>query len=87
MLVGALFAPGKRTVASALQAVGVEEEPWFRNCHRVLGRAIWSSRQASRVLLMLLVEIFALEGPLMLDVDETLERRQSKRITKGPENS
>jgi len=78
--VGAILAPGKRTVASALQALGLHDERRFCRYHRVLSRAIWSSRQASRILLGLLVEAFAPEGPLVLGVDETLERRQGKKI-------
>jgi hypothetical protein len=80
LLVGAILAPGKRTVASALQALGLHGERRFCRYHRVLSRAIWSSREASRILLGLLVEAFAPEGPLVLGVDETLERRKGKKI-------
>jgi hypothetical protein len=45
-----------------------------------LSRASWSSREASRILLGVLVEAFAPEGPLVLGVDETLERRKGKKI-------
>ena len=80
LLVGAILAPGRRTVASALQAVGLRGERRFCRYHRVLSRAIRSSREASRILLGLLVEAFAPEGPLVLGVDETLERRRGKKI-------
>ena len=80
LLAGAILAPGKRTVASALRAVGLEEEPRFCRYHRVLSRAKWSSAEASRLLLGLLVEAFVHRGPLVLGVDETLERRQGKKI-------
>ncbi len=80
LLAGAILAPGKRTVASALRAVGLQEERRFCRYHRVLSRARWSSREASRILLGPLVEAFAPEGPLVLGVDETLERRRGKRI-------
>jgi len=55
LLAGAILAPGKRTVASALQAVGLGEERRFCRYHRVLSRATWSSRETSRLLLGLLV--------------------------------
>jgi hypothetical protein len=42
---------------------------------------VWSSGEASRVLLELLVEAFVPEGPLVVGVDETLERRQGKKIS------
>jgi DDE superfamily endonuclease len=49
LVAGAILAPGKRTVASALRAVGLEEERRFCRYHRVLSRATWSSREASPV--------------------------------------
>jgi hypothetical protein len=80
LLAGAILAPGKRTVASALRAVGLQEERRFCRYHRVLSRAAWSSREASRVLLGSLVEAFVPDGPLVLGIDETLERRRGKKI-------
>ncbi len=81
LLAGAILAPGKRTVASALRAVGLDKEKRFCRYHRVLSRALWSSREASRVLLGLLVEAFVPEGdPLVVGIDETLERRKGKKI-------
>jgi hypothetical protein len=81
LLAGAIIAPGKRTVASALQAVGLEHEQRFCRYHRVLSRAAWSGREVSSVLLGLLVEAFVPEGPLVLGIDETLERRRGKKIS------
>ena len=80
-MAGAILAPGKRTVASALRAVGLQDERRFCRYHRVLSHAVWSSTEASRVLLGLLVEVFVADGPLVMGVDETLERRRGKRIT------
>ena len=82
LLIGAILAPGKRTVSSALRAMGLSQEGRFHRYHRVLSRASsWSSRQVSGVLLGLLVEMFVPEGdPLVVDIDETLERRYGKKI-------
>src|SRR5215207_5987889 len=81
LLAGTILAPGKRTVASALRAVGLEQDRRFCRYHRVLSRAVWSSREVSRVLLRLLIEAFVPEGgPLVLGIDETLERRRGKKI-------
>jgi hypothetical protein len=80
LLTGFILAPGKRTVASALRAMGLDKEKRFCRYHRVLSRAVWSSREASRLLLGLLVEAFVPDGPLVVGVDETLERRQGKKI-------
>ena len=80
LLAGAILAPGRRTVSSALRAMGLDQEKRFHRYHRVLSRAAWSSRKASEVLLKSLVEAFVPEGPLILGVDETLERRRGKKI-------
>ncbi len=83
LLAGAILAPSTRTVGSALRAVGLDREKRFHRYHRVLSRAAWSSREASGMLLRLLVETFVCEGsegPLVLGVDETLERRRGKKI-------
>ena len=51
------------------------------NYHRVLSRAVWSSRAASCLLLGHLIETFAPSGPVVLGIDDTIERRRGKRIT------
>ena len=76
LLAGTILAPGKRTVTSALRAVGLEEERQFCRYHRVLNRATWSGKEAARVLLGLLVEALVPDGALVLGVDETLERHR-----------
>jgi DDE superfamily endonuclease len=80
LLVGALLAPGKRTVTAALRATGHADDPHFQNYHRVLNRARWSCHQAARLLLGLLVATLAPAGPLLVGIDETLERRKGKKI-------
>jgi hypothetical protein len=82
LLVGAILAPGRRTVSSALRTMGLEQHKRFHRYHRVLSHASWSSVKASRVLLGLLVEMFVAEGdPLIVGIDETLERRWGKKIS------
>ena len=80
LLAGTILAPGRRTVAAALRAMGLEGERTFHRYHRVLSRASWSSREASCVLLRVLVEAFVPDGPLVVGIDETLERRRGKKI-------
>jgi hypothetical protein len=75
LLVGAIVAPGKRTVSAILRVMGLEHEPHFQNYHRVLSRAIWSSRQASRLLLQQWVRVFVPDGVLVMGIDNTIERR------------
>ena len=82
LLAGTLLAAGRRTVASALHAMGLDQEKRFHRYHRVLSRASWSSREVARVLLGLLVEAFVPEGdPLVVGIDETLERRYGRKIS------
>ena len=80
LLTGAVLAPGRRTVASVLRVTGLARERHFVNYHRVLNRAAWCPRAASRLLLGLLVAAFAPAGPVVLGIDDTIERRRGKRI-------
>lgn len=41
---------------------------------------MWSSRQASRILLTQIVEVFAPSGVLVMGIDDTIERCKGKRI-------
>ena len=80
LLAGAILTPAQRTVTAALRVVGLAHSPHFQRYHRVLNRASWSSLAASRVLLRLLVAAFVPDGPLVVGVDETLERRTGAQI-------
>ena len=44
LVVGAILSPGKRTVTAALRVMGLSQQQHFQNYHRVLNRAVWSSR-------------------------------------------
>lgn len=80
LLLGAILAPGKRTVTAVLRVVGLGSEKHFQNYHRVLNRVRWSSRAASRILLDLLIRAFAPSGPILVGLDDTIERRWGKKI-------
>ncbi len=80
LLTGTILAPGRRTVASVLRITSLVRERRFVNYHRVLNRAAWCPRAAARLLLGLLVAAFAPAGPVMLGIDDTIERRRGKRI-------
>jgi hypothetical protein len=56
LMAGAILTPGRRTLSSALRAMGLDQSKTFHRYHRVLSRAKWSSLQMSRVLLDSLVE-------------------------------
>ena len=50
---GAILSPGKRTVSSALNILGIGQHGDFAVYHQVLNRAQWSPLQLSRALLLL----------------------------------
>ena len=75
LMIGAILSPGQRTVTAALRVMGLAQAKFFQKYHRVLNRAVWSSLEGSRLLLVLLVSILAPAGPLIIGLDDTLERR------------
>lgn len=80
LIAGAILAPGKRTVTSALRVMGLSTDEHFQNYHRVLNRAVWSSLEASHILLSLLVAACAPAGVLVMGLDDTIERRRGDQI-------
>lgn len=81
LVVGAILAPGRRTVSAILRVMGLSAEPQFQLFHRVLSRARWSGLVLSRILLGLVVAAFVAAGaPLVVAADETLERRRGAKI-------
>ncbi len=80
LLIGAILCRGRRTVAAALRVMGRAEEAHFVNYHRVLNRAVWSALQGGQILLGLLVALLPASVPVIVGIDETLERRGGKRI-------
>lgn len=80
MVVGAILTPAQRTVTAVLRIMGLGHEPHFQTYHRVLNRAVWSSWDVSRVLLLLLVKTFAVRGPIIVGIDDTIERRWGAKI-------
>ena len=81
LLVGAVLTPGQRTVAVALRVMGRSNHHDYARYHEVLNRAVWSSREVARVLLLLLLQhLDGGGGPLIFGIDETLERRRGAKI-------
>src|SRR5260370_16435724 len=81
LLIGAILAPGERTVAAILRVMGQQNEKQFQNYHRVLNRAKWSSREGSRRILLLLVSLFvASDAPFVVGIDETIERLRGTNL-------
>jgi len=81
LLYGTILTPGRRTVTAALRAMGLADDKHFTNYHRVLNRDQWSPWVLSKILLDLIISISLPAGaPLILAIDETLERRRGSKI-------
>ena len=80
LVMGALLAPGKRTVTACLRMTGSAQMANFASYHQILSRARWSSRAVARRLLGIVVERLVPDGPVVIGMDDTIERRWGRRI-------
>src|SRR5215510_2239210 len=80
LLLGALLAPGARTMTAVLRVMGWAMERRFTTSHRVLTRATWSARQGSRMLGGCLLTVLVPPGAtIVLGADDTGERRGGRK--------
>lgn len=77
---GAILCRGPHTVAAVLRVVGLGLEQRFEKYHRVLSRARWSGLLGAKILLGLMVPLLPREWPVVVGIDETIERRQGRKI-------
>lgn len=83
LLAGTILTRGRRTVTAALRAVGLQQDKRWAKYHHLLNRASWSGLRVSGLLLRLLVSTFVASGATVdLVIDETLERRWGRKISK-----
>lgn len=86
IMIGTILGRGRRTIASALRAVGLSQEENFSNYHQVLNRAKWSGLATSKILLKLICEKLGnldnYRFGISLVIDEHLERRSGRKIKK-----
>ncbi len=80
LIAGSLLAPGRRTVTAALRVMGLDQGAGFAVYHRVLSTGGWSSRAVAHRLLLLLVDVLVPKGPVVVGLDETIERRWGAKI-------
>lgn len=80
LAIGSILCTGKRTVTSALRVMGLSKDEKFTNYHRVLNRAKWDTCQGARILLGLILLLVPPSLPLIIGIDETIERRQGRKI-------
>lgn len=81
LVAGALLAPGRRTVTAALRVMGLDQASGFAVYHRVLSTGRWSSRAVAHRLLLLLVAVLVPDGPVVVGIDDTIERRWGAKIS------
>src|SRR3954447_12637233 len=80
LVAGVVLAPGRRTVTAALRVMGLDQGAGFAVYHRVLSLGRWSSRAIAHRLLLLLVAALVPAGPVVIGLDDTIERRWGAKI-------
>ena len=80
LITGAVLCRGPRRVTAILRVLGLSDITNFGKYHRVLSRAKWNSINLSKILFGLLIALLPSSWPILIAVDETLERRKGKKI-------
>jgi len=83
LLTGAILCPGSRTVCNVLRSLGLSQEANFPKYHRILNKDKWSAFHLSSILFFQLVSTFIPKNsPIVLAIDDTIERRWGHKISK-----
>ncbi len=83
VLVCGVILSNKGTISAALRVMREDQDKGYGKYYRVMNRAVWSCLSLSRILLgLIVVTCLTPSMPLMLVVDDTLERRKGKKIGK-----
>jgi hypothetical protein len=80
LIMGTVLAPGKRTISACLRMTGRAGTPRFSSYHQILNRARWDPRAIANVLLLMIVQHFVPDGPIVIGLDDTIERRSGRKI-------
>jgi len=80
LVMGAILSPGKRTVTACLRITGRAEATNFAVYHQLLNRARWNPRTLASRLLSIVVTSLVPDGPIVIGMDDTIERRWGPRI-------
>lgn len=80
LVMGAVLAPGKRTVSACLRMTGRAQAGNFSSYHQLLNRARWDSHAVTRRLLDMIIDRLVPHGPVVIGVDDTIERRWGRKI-------
>lgn len=80
LLPGSILCSGPRRISSILRVMGLASVRNFSKYHRVLSRAEWNAIALAKILIGLLIKLLPESWPIIIAVDETLERRRGKKI-------
>lgn len=80
LLLGSILCCGPRRISNILRVMGLSSVRNFSKYHRVLSRAEWDALALAKILLGLLIKLLPKSWPIIIAVDETLERRRGKKI-------
>ena len=80
LLTGAILCRGPRRVSNILRVMGLASEGNFSKYHHVLSRAKWDGLMLAKIMLGLLIKLLPDAWPILIAVDETLERRRGRKI-------
>jgi hypothetical protein len=74
------YAVGQDVLHLLLSVLGKSNERRFEKYHRILNRGRWSCVDSAKILLGLLLILLPTSTPVLVAVDETLERRKGPKI-------
>lgn len=80
LLIGAILCRGPRRISNILRVMGLASEGNFSKYHHVLSRANWNGLMLAKIMLGLLIRLLPESWPVLIAVDETLERRRGRKI-------
>jgi hypothetical protein len=78
LLSGAILCRGPRRMTSILPVLGLEKSKGYSKYYRLLSHAKWNGLSLSKILLDLLIDRLPDSWPLVIVVDETVERQRIK---------
>jgi hypothetical protein len=80
LVVGAILAPGRRTLTNILWTIRTLTQGHYSSYHRVLSRAAWSLRPVGKTLAHLVLELIPPEEPVVLAVDDTNPQHKGPQV-------
>jgi hypothetical protein len=80
LCIGAILCQGARRISSILYIMGLADGKRFEKYHRFLNRDEWSPLLGAKILFGLLMELIPPHVPILIVLDDTIERRKGKQI-------